>query len=102
MVAERCCPACVPRRRWPPTDTATSAVLGLPDAVAVDAAGDVFITDAQNNLVQEIPAISGTNYGIAMTAGDIYAIAGIPQQTGNSGDGGPGSSALLDNPAGLA
>jgi RHS repeat-associated protein len=81
---------------------ATSAVLGLPDAVAVDGAGDVFLADLENDLIQEVPAASGTRYGIAMTAGDIYAIAGIPQQAGNSGDGGPGSSALLNGPAGLA
>jgi RHS repeat-associated protein len=81
---------------------ATSAVLGLPDAVAVDAAGDVFLADGENDLIQEIPAASGTHYGIAMTAGDIYAIAGTPQEAGDSGDGGPGSSALLDGPEGLA
>jgi RHS repeat-associated protein len=81
---------------------ATSAVLGLPDAVAVDSAGDVFLADSENDLIQEVPATSGTHYGIAMTAGDIYAIAGVPQETGDSGDGGPGSSALLNGPEGLA
>ncbi len=81
---------------------ATSAVLATPDAIAVDASGDVFIADSTNSLVQEIPATSGTYYGTAMTAGDIYAIAGIPQQPGDSGDGGAASSATLGQPTGLA
>ena len=80
---------------------ATSAVLDTPDAVAVDTAGDVFLADLANSLVQEIPATSGTHYGISMTAGDIYAIAGIPDQSGDTGNGGAGSSAKLGQPTGL-
>ena len=80
---------------------ATSAVLDTPDAVAVDTAGDVFLADPANSLVQEIPATSGTHYGISMTAGDIYAIAGIPDQSGDTGNGGAGSSAKLGQPTGL-
>jgi len=81
---------------------ATSAVLATPDAIAVDAAGDVVIADSTNSVVQEIPATSGTHYGTAMTAGNIYAIAGIPQQPGDFGNGGPASSATLGQPTGLA
>jgi RHS repeat-associated protein len=55
---------------------ATSATLGNPAAVAVDKQGDVFIDDPTNNDVLEVPAAAGNQYGIAMTAGDIYAIAG--------------------------
>ena len=40
-------------------------MLGTPDAVAVDAAGDVFLADPANSQVQEIPATSGTHYGIS-------------------------------------
>jgi len=81
---------------------ATSAVLGTPDAISIDAAGDVFLADSTNSLVQEIPATSGTHYGTSMTAGDIYAIAGIPQTPGDTGNGGAGSSATLGQPTGLA
>ena len=56
---------------------ATSATLGNPAAVAVDAAGNVFITDSANNEVLDVPATGGSHYGISgMTAGDIYVIAG--------------------------
>ena len=37
-----------------------------------------------------------------MTADDIYTIAGDPQQSGNTGDGGAGTSATLNSPAGIA
>jgi hypothetical protein len=40
---------------------ATSAYFQIPSAVAVDAAGDVFIEDPQNNQVYEVPAASGTH-----------------------------------------
>ena len=54
---------------------ATSALLN-PKGVGVDAAGDLYIADAGNSRIQEIPATSGTQWGQSMTAGDIYTIAG--------------------------
>ena len=55
---------------------ATTAELGGPSGVAVDSAGDIVIADTGNNVVRFVPATSGTYYGQAMTAGDIYTIAG--------------------------
>jgi RHS repeat-associated protein len=81
---------------------ATSAELNVPAAVAVDGAGDVFIADPGNDEVQEVPATSGTHYGISMTAGDIYAVDGTPGTSGDSGDGGPATSALLYEDDGVA
>jgi trimeric autotransporter adhesin len=82
---------------------AASALLNLPSGVAVDKAGDLFIADTTNSRVQEVPATSGTQYGIAMTAGDMYTIAGSATGAyGTSGDGGPGTSALLSNPFGVS
>jgi RHS repeat-associated protein len=82
---------------------ATSALIDEPSGVAVDAAGDVFVTEEGGNQVQEIPAASGTYYGIAMTKGDIYTIAGSAAGTsGDSGDGGSATSSLLNEPGGLA
>jgi trimeric autotransporter adhesin len=80
---------------------ATSAVLFSPSGVAVDGAGNVVIADAGGNVIRVVAAGTGTSYGQAMTAGDIYTIAGngVP---GNSGDGGPATSAELDEPAALA
>jgi trimeric autotransporter adhesin len=82
---------------------ATSALLNLPTDVIVDAAGDLFIADTLNSRIQEVPATSGTQYGIAMTAGDVYTVAGSAAGAyGTSGDGGPGPAALLSNPFGIA
>jgi RHS repeat-associated protein len=77
---------------------ATSALMGTPYAIAVDAAGDVFLADTPDAEVREVPAVTGGG----MTAGDIYDIAGSATGVrGDSGDGGLATSALLDGPAGL-
>lgn len=82
---------------------AASASLAAPQFSVVDAAGDVFTSDTANNRVQEVPATSGTQFGIAMTAGDVYTIAGSSAGTsGSSGTGGPGTGAYLYEPMGLA
>ena len=81
---------------------ATSAKLSVPAGVAVDGAGDVFLADPGNFEVQEVPASSGTHYGIAMTAGDIYAVDGTAGTSGTSGDGGPATSAQLSQDADVA
>ncbi|HEY1916306.1 MAG TPA: hypothetical protein VGH27_12100 [Streptosporangiaceae bacterium] len=80
---------------------ATSAELHHPAAVVMDAAGNLMITDSLNNRVQVIAETTGTFYGQAMTAGDIYTIAG-DGTAGYSGDGGPATSAQLNTPYGVA
>lgn len=70
---------------------ATSAQLNYPTDVAVDAAGDIFIADYQNQCVREVNAQSGI---IATVAGDGVA--------GYSGDGGSATSAELNYPFGIA
>ena len=79
---------------------ATSAGLSL-QGVAVDAAGNLLIADAGNERVRVVAARTGTFYGQAMTAGDIYTVAG-DGTLGFSGDGGPATSAELNGPAGVA
>ncbi len=80
---------------------ATSATLDEPLGVAVDRAGDMAIADTHNNAVRFVPATSGTYFGRPMSAGDIYTVAGdgTPGYTGN---GGPGTSAELWRPQGVA
>jgi RHS repeat-associated protein len=55
----------------------TSVGLSSPTGVAVDSNGNYFIAVKSENVVDMIPKTSGTYYGIAMTAGDIYTIAGM-------------------------
>ncbi len=82
---------------------ATSALLGGPNDVVVDRFGNVYIADTSNNRVQEVAATTRTQWGIAMTAGDIYTVAGSSTGTsGSSGDGGAATSALLHYPTGVA
>ena len=82
---------------------ATSALLSGPAGVAVDSSGDLFIADASNNRIQEIYATGGNSWGKAMTAGDIYTVAGSASGGfGTSGDGRPAATALLAHPVGLA
>src|SRR6266568_1290272 len=80
---------------------ATTAELSSPVGVAVDAAGNLLIADVFNERVRVVAASTGTFYGQAMTAGDIYTVAG-DGNFGFSGDGGPATSAGLSGPEGVA
>jgi hypothetical protein len=80
---------------------ATSAELNNPDSVATDSAGNLVFCDNGNDVVRVVAAASGTFYGQAMTAGDIYTVAG-DGVAGYSGDGGPATSAELNAPPGVA
>ena len=80
---------------------AASAELNLPQGVAVDAAGNLVIADTGNSRVRVVAAKTGTFYAKAMTAGDIYTVAGTGTAS-FSGNGGPAASAELDLPQGLA
>jgi hypothetical protein len=71
-----------------------------PDAVAVDAAGNLILTDGSRR-VRVVAAATGTFYGQAMTAGDIYTIAGNGTP-GFAGQGGPATSAEFNAANGVA
>jgi hypothetical protein len=83
------------------TVVGTSAALLGPDGVAVDARGDLAITDTGNNTVDFVPATTGSYYGIGqMNAGQVYPIAnGV---TTTIVDGGFAYSAGLNSPDGVA
>jgi sugar lactone lactonase YvrE len=70
---------------------ATSATLYHPDGVAVDGSGNLFIADSYNNRIREVVKATGN---IITIAGNGY--------TGYSGDGGPATSAMLNDPFGVA
>ena len=79
---------------------ATAAELYSPFGPATDRAGNVLFADGLNNRVRVVANTSGTFYGQAMKAGDIYTIAGNGT-SGGTGDGGPATSAELSYPAGV-
>ncbi len=115
---------------------AVGAALSSPSGIAVDAAGNVYISDTGNNLIRKVDKSSGNitavfglkgtantlNHptGIAVdSSGAIYVadtnnyrvvkwadsklttIAGTGSK-GFSGDGGPATKAMLQNPVGVA
>jgi sugar lactone lactonase YvrE len=77
---------------------ATAAEFNGPRSVAVDAAGNLVTADTQNDRIRVVAAKTGMFYGVPMTAGDVYTVAGA----GSGGDGGPAITAQLSQPAGVA
>ena len=67
----------------------------------MDGAGNVAIADLRNNRVRMVAVQTGTFYGVAMTAGDIYTVAG-DGFGGYFGDGNQATKAELDSPGGVA
>jgi hypothetical protein len=80
---------------------ATRAHLRYPQGVSVDAAGNLLIADSEHQRIRVVAAKAGTFYGQAMTTGYIYTVAG-KARLGFSGDGGPATSAKLNDPVGVA
>jgi RHS repeat-associated protein len=79
---------------------ATSATFTDVPSIALDAAGDLYLTDQNDDVVDEVPIASGTQWGLSMTADDVYAVAG--GNGGHAGDGGPATSADLYLPGAVA
>jgi hypothetical protein len=79
---------------------ATKAGLWNPSGVALDSAGNVLIADKEDSRIRIVAIKTGTFYGRAMKAGDIYTVAG-DGTLGFSGDGGPATQAELGTPAGV-
>lgn len=80
---------------------ATAAELNYTFSVAVDASGNFYIADTDNNAIREVAATTHTQYGIPMLAGYIYTVAGNGTN-GYSGDGGPATSAEISQATGVA
>jgi trimeric autotransporter adhesin len=79
---------------------ATATGLYKPLHVTVDTAGNLVFCDERDNRIRVVAVKSGSFYGQAMTAGDIYTVAGIGKR-GTTGDGGPASRAEVGEPAGI-
>ncbi len=80
---------------------ATGAELDEPLGVTVDPSGNIVFSDTFNERIRVAAATTGTLYGKKMTAGDLYTIAGNGTN-GDSGNGGPATSAEVGSPEGLA
>jgi len=70
---------------------ATSAQLDAPTDVFVDGSGNIFIADANNNVIREVVAATG----------NIKTVAGIPGFAAYNGDGIPATTAELNGPTGV-
>ena len=77
---------------------ATSAALWYPNGIAVDASGTLYISEYNGNRVRKVEATGGTISTIAGLSTTVISIS----TTGYGGDGGIGTNAFLNRPAGLA
>jgi sugar lactone lactonase YvrE len=78
---------------------AVFAQLNQPNGVAVDAQGNLYIADSANNVIRRVDAKTGI---ISTVAGDFAADKASDGLGGFSGDGGPATSARLNDPQGVA
>jgi trimeric autotransporter adhesin len=83
---------------------ATAAVVSLPNGLALDSAGNIYITDTGDNRVRVVcTTVPSVGCPAGTTAGDIYTFAGLGVQPGQyGGDGGPAVRAYLNSPEGVA
>lgn len=75
----------------------TIAQIATPSGLAIDPAGNLFIADAQANVIRRINVNSTTS-----AASNNMAIVAGTGVAGNSGDGGPASAAQFNAPGNLA
>lgn len=83
---------------------ALTSALYSPDALIMDAAGNLLFTDVGNHRVRMLCREPGTYFGIPMASGSVYTIAGTGNQTSPvtpAGDGGDGLHATFNSPCGL-
>jgi sugar lactone lactonase YvrE len=71
---------------------ATSARISCPSGIAIDSAGNLYISDINEGTVREVDAATGV----------IHTIAGIAGERDNTGDGRPATAAEVEDPGGLA
>ncbi|HEV2372589.1 MAG TPA: hypothetical protein VGS19_10495 [Streptosporangiaceae bacterium] len=79
---------------------ATAAQFNNLQALSIDAHGNLLVADQLNDRVRVVAEQTGTFYAQAMTAGDIYTVAG-DGTFGFAGDDGPATSAELNFPQGV-
>jgi sugar lactone lactonase YvrE len=75
------------------------ASLDQPTGLALDAKGNLYVADSANNVIRRVDARTGI---ITTVAGDYAASQANDGLGGFSGDGGPATSAQLNDPQGVA
>jgi sugar lactone lactonase YvrE len=80
---------------------ATSVQINSSKDVTIDSIGNLYIADTLNNRIRFVPSQTGTFFGISMTKGNIYTIAGTNDTLFN-GDNIPATTANLSAPGGIA
>ncbi|HLI01509.1 MAG TPA: hypothetical protein VKV06_12055 [Acidimicrobiales bacterium] len=78
---------------------ASGSELDQPTGVAVDSKGNVYIADSGNNVIRRVDAKTGI---ITTVAGNVAADASNDGHGGFFGDGGPATSARLNDPQSVA
>ena len=78
---------------------AAFAELNQPTGLALDAQGNLYIADSANNVIRRVDTRTGI---ITTVAGDVAADQASDGLGGFSGDGGPATSAQLNDPQGVA
>ncbi|MFF4897909.1 hypothetical protein [Streptomyces sp. NPDC001068] len=79
--------------------TGTHARLNQPTGIALDADGNLYVADSSNNVIRRVDARTQV---VTTVAGDHAAGAAHDGLGGFSGDGGPATSAQLNDPQGVA
>lgn len=84
------------------TDALTAALYEVTDVV-VDAQGNLIMADTGNHRVRMLCKTSGSYFGMPMTAGQLYTIAGSDSAAAPmQGEGETGTATALRRPQGLA
>lgn len=78
---------------------AVDASINQPHGIARDSSGNLFI--AEGSRLRVVSAVTATQYGVSMAAGNIYTIAGTATAGFNS-DGSPATAKNLDHPRAVA
>jgi len=82
---------------------ATNATLNYPEYTIFDASGNMYVSDANNNVIRKVIISTGV---ISTYAGQSYTVTNLfgnpAQGAGLSGDGGPATKAKLHSPFQLA
>jgi sugar lactone lactonase YvrE len=72
-----------------------------PQGVAFDSHGNIVVADTGGHEIRVIAKTTGTYYGVSMTAGQVYSIAGTAGSAGDSTSG-VATSGLLHSPSFVA